>query len=770
MNELLQTSDSEVGNIFYAGYADFRMARDAGLDLTWEVYQDNDEGRGMARDAGYTAFSVYQFSRDIDDDTELEPVVRYGSLWLDIDASDQVMEDGKIIKKPDLEKALNVARYVLTTLKEKYEVGLSELNLFASGSKGFHIEIPPYLIGSQEGDTDLHNIYLNMVRAIFILKRQDDKNMPEKTISQCIDMNMYKGGKGQLLRLPNIKRENGNYKVPVTAEEILTQEVQYFKEIVSKPRTLEEDKVHDNCATNPHLEFEYLLYKQLQHTLEVPAEKRTNLAVMENKCSFIRHCWEHPEEITEEAWFLLATLFKPFGNLGIARFITYSQRDNTRYNYEETLSKINRKLFCTTCRKIKGVFDCKRNCDVKSPIELGSRTKADQTSSKHFGIVGNKLVYYPHIDDRDEYEAISTAMEVKAKGCDNQSENWSLLVDVTDPHDKHHLRLLPFSELNTRGDDALKQLSDAGLLIEPSPKARKLVWEYITKFLPTENAIIVERNGWMETTMGKLKYCPHDLGEQADGSPYICNPCLPKEPVYEVKGTLDDWKNNIGSLIDNNPLLQIGAIMGLAGCMLTFCNEEGFGIYLHGDSSVGKSTTLHIASSVNGSTPRSWRATANGLEGIASLFNDNLLLLDEISQASPETISETIYMLANGVGKQRATRNGKARRISRWRLIYLSSGEKSTREYITEAPKTKYMAGQAVRAIDIPADAEQGYGIFTQLPSNMTSDQFTETIKEACSNYMGVPFIQFLASIKLRQEYVIKQVLFHKEYFINSRW
>ena len=63
----------------------------------------------------------------------------------------------------------------------------------------------------------------------------------------------------------------------------------------------------------------------------------------------------------------------------------------------------------------------------------------------------------------------------------------------------------------------------------------------------------------------------------------------------------------------------------------------GGGIHFRSASSTGKSTALHVAGSVWGGGDatgyvRSWRATANGLEGVALNHCDTLLCLDELSQ------------------------------------------------------------------------------------------------------------------------------------------
>ena len=96
-----------------------------------------------------------------------------------------------------------------------------------------------------------------------------------------------------------------------------------------------------------------------------------------------------------------------------------------------------------------------------------------------------------------------------------------------------------------------------------------------------------------------------------------------------------------------------------------------------GDSSTGKTTIIEIACATWGrpNFRRSWRATANGMEGAAALFNDCLLALDEISECEPKEVGAIVYALGNGRGKQRANRTGNSRSVTRWRRVVLSSGE-----------------------------------------------------------------------------------------------
>ena len=132
---------------------------------------------------------------------------------------------------------------------------------------------------------------------------------------------------------------------------------------------------------------------------------------------------------------------------------------------------------------------------------------------------------------------------------------------------------------------------------------------------------------------------------------------------HTTSGTLHGWQTEIAARAVCNPILMIAISAAFAGPMLALCKSEGGGIHFVGDSSTGKSTAMQASCSVWGGTnfARSWRSTANGMEGAAALFNDCLLALDEISEANPKEIGEIVYSLGNGNGKQRAGRTGAAR-------------------------------------------------------------------------------------------------------------
>jgi hypothetical protein len=127
-----------------------------------------------------------------------------------------------------------------------------------------------------------------------------------------------------------------------------------------------------------------------------------------------------------------------------------------------------------------------------------------------------------------------------------------------------------------------------------------------------------------------------------------------KDTAFECKGTLEDWKSKVATLATGNSRLIFALGCAFSAPLAPLLEVEGGGFHLFGATSTGKTSTLKLASSVMGIPSKAiqrWRATANGLEGLAVAHNHLLLPLDEIGQADPRDVGNAAYMLANGQGK-----------------------------------------------------------------------------------------------------------------------
>jgi putative DNA primase/helicase len=118
--------------------------------------------------------------------------------------------------------------------------------------------------------------------------------------------------------------------------------------------------------------------------------------------------------------------------------------------------------------------------------------------------------------------------------------------------------------------------------------------------------------------------------------------------------------------------------------------------------------------------------------------------LDEIDQALPQEVGKIAYMLVNGQGKQRAGKVGNACKIQRWRLMTISTGERTLAEIMAEIGK-RPNAGQLVRLLSISAHFT--YGAFSNLHHFKDGRSFADYLKQArTKNYghAGEAFIRAL--------------------------
>lgn len=118
---------------------------------------------------------------------------------------------------------------------------------------------------------------------------------------------------------------------------------------------------------------------------------------------------------------------------------------------------------------------------------------------------------------------------------------------------------------------------------------------------------------------------------------------------------------------------------------------------------------------------------------MAAIHSDLMLALDELGELPARVAGQAAYMLANGTGKARARRDGKARPAATWRVLFLSTGEIGLADLIAEAGG-RSRAGQEVRVIDLPADAGKGCGLFSQVDA---PGRFADCLADACATHYG---------------------------------
>jgi putative DNA primase/helicase len=334
-------------------------------------------------------------------------------------------------------------------------------------------------------------------------------------------------------------------------------------------------------------------------------------------------------------------------------------------------------------------------------------------------------------DDNPVQSWVCSPVHVEAVTFDGSDNNFGRLLRFKNTLGRWREWAMPMDLLRGAGDDMRGELLSMGVEIDPSAKARNLLASYLQAKPPKRRIRCALQVGWCDDSFVLPDAV---IGPKASG--VIFQSGERGHDEHTTGGSLQSWQADISARAVGNPLLLMALSASFAGPMLERCNTEGGGIHFVGDSSTGKTTLLEAGCSVWGGPNyrRSWRATANGMEGAAALSNDCLLALDEISECDPREVGAIVYSLGNGRGKQRAGRSGNARAVSRWRCFVLSSGERSIATTMLEGGQ-RAKAGQAVRLLDIPAARK--FGAWDDLHDLPSGTAFSDAIKRASVTHHG---------------------------------
>jgi len=331
---------------------------------------------------------------------------------------------------------------------------------------------------------------------------------------------------------------------------------------------------------------------------------------------------------------------------------------------------------------------------------------------------------------------ICSPAHIDAVTFDGQQNNFGRLLRFLNTNKRWREWAMPMELLRGAGDELRGELLAMG--VEIDPLAKTLLAQYLQSQHPKKRVRCALQVGLCD---GSFVLPDVVIGPKA--SDVIFQSGERGNDEHTQSGTLESWKTDIASLANGNPLLTLAISGAFAGPVLALCHAESGGIHLVGDSSTGKTTAVDAACSVWGGPnfKRSWRATANGMEGAAALFNDCLFAPDEISECDPREVGAIVYALGNGCGKQRASRTGRARSVTRWRCFVLSSGERTIGTTMAEGGY-RIKAGQSMRLLDVPA--ARTFGSWDDLHGAEHGAAFSDVLKQAVAKHHGTAGRAFL--------------------------
>lgn len=149
-------------------------------------------------------------------ETPQKAVKYFGDMYFDIDVKPDEING---THEDAIKVSINSCRELVSKLLNQQATGLK---IYATGSKGFHVIVPWKNFGNLRAQPYLFDTY----RQIAVHFKVD-----------WLDMSMYSGKKGKMMRMPNVRRDKGTYKVPLTVEELNELTYEDYLDLVSKPRT-----------------------------------------------------------------------------------------------------------------------------------------------------------------------------------------------------------------------------------------------------------------------------------------------------------------------------------------------------------------------------------------------------------------------------------------------------------------------------------------------------------------------------------------------------
>lgn len=159
---------------------------------------------------------------------------------------------------PDIETAIEKTNVFVEKLLVM-ELDFGMVQLYATGGKGFHLEIPQAVFDPKpprEGVQNLPAIYREVALELIV---------------DTLDMRVYSQGRGRMWRETNVKRENGSYKVPISLQELQEMTPESYARLTSTPRPLPLPKIPSLCLDLS------ILYSKCKEKVDEKIKKRSKV-------------------------------------------------------------------------------------------------------------------------------------------------------------------------------------------------------------------------------------------------------------------------------------------------------------------------------------------------------------------------------------------------------------------------------------------------------------------------------------------------------------
>lgn len=426
-------------------------------------------------------------------------------------------------------------------------------------------------------------------------------------------------------------------------------------------------------------------------------------------CNQLLHIYENQATIDEPLW---------RGGLSIAQQCV--DRDNAihnlskkhpEYSAQDTENKANETKGPYTCETFKklnpgGCKDC--TLKITSPIQLGKEIVEAEEEQEVLdvdkvtlelrtytipkypfpffrGKTGGVYGRYKNKDGEDYEDIVYPYDFYVVKRMNDPDCGETLLLRLHLPKDGVREFIMPLASVLAK-EKFRDTVASYGITV--LGKKQDELMSYVTKWveelqLHSSAEKAQKQFGWVE---GEGSIIIGDREIRATETVYSppSAPTLPIIPFFQPKGDFHVWKDVINAYgREGMEARAFAFFMGFGSLLMRFTDLDGFLLnLLSRESGSGKTTVLHAINSIYGRPKEllmSPKDTYNSRLQRLGVMQSLCATMDEITNMAPEQMSNQIYDVTSGKGKNRMKSQENAERLnhSKWALGLVSSSNRS---------------------------------------------------------------------------------------------
>ena len=290
-------------------------------------------------------------------------------------------------------------------------------------------------------------------------------------------------------------------------------------------------------------------------------------------------------------------------------------------------------------------------------------------------------------------------------------------------------------------------LSELGGNVSARYMGKELLSEYINQY-KAPYVVGTDLLGWANDTFDAFVFPDNIYNRNNDEKFEFIKTEGVTLPDIETKGTLSEWKTNIGNKLTGNPVIQSAVLFSFVPAILDIIGRKGFWVDYSGRSSSGKTSTLHIAASVTGSEKYVTKFKDTIAFAVADAVNHNcfITLKDDTSNRDhsyDHKLSNLIFSISEGEGKGRLDSRANQKEVKRFKTIAMTTGNLPLKDICASASKgVEKSGGLDVRILGI--NCENEVVIDHERHTFLASKRYIESLVKNSSKYYGTPIIKWI--------------------------